>query len=93
MRLRLREIIFILICLGVLVFGAILLIYADQTPAPGILMVGIALVALISRYGRNRHSGRVVPVTDEEDEGPPGQWDMEIYEQQAERRRRGDSDI
>lgn len=90
MRIRLREIIFILICLGMLVFGAILLIYADETPAPGILMVVIALVALILRYARNPKGAGGVFDQDYQD---PGRWDKEIYEQQAERRRSGESDI
>lgn len=91
MKVRLSEIVFILICLVMLVLGAILLIKADETPAPGILMVGAALIALIWRYRRDRGPTRVVSTTDE-DETSPGKWDMEIYEQEAERRRRGESD-
>lgn len=96
MKVRLSEIVFVLICLVMLAFGTILLIKADDTPVPGMLMVGIAIMALIWRYRGDRHPRRVV--TDEDADEyehyeSPGKWDMEIYEQQAERRRRGESDV
>lgn len=91
MKVRLSEVLFILTCLVMLALGAILLIKADETPAPGIFMVAAAIMALIWRYRRDRHPTRGVSITDD-DEERPGQWDMEIYEQEAERRRRGESD-
>ena len=99
MRIRLREIIFILICLGMLAFGAILLIKADQQPVPGLLLIAGSVVALIWHYMGNTHrtaaslSSEEASLLSDEDEKGPIERDREIYEQQAERRRSGESDV
>jgi hypothetical protein len=99
MKGRLSEIFFVLICLVLLALGAILLIKADETPAPGLFLIAGSVVALIWHYMGSTHrtaaslSSDDASLLSDEDEKGPIERDREIYEQQAERRRRDESDI
>lgn len=91
MKVRFSTIVFILCLLVAFGLGAFLLIVADGMPTPGLILLGISAFALARHLARR---GRDVP------SGDPGedvrfratQRERESYEQELERRRRGESD-
>jgi hypothetical protein len=78
-----------LILVGVLVFGLLLVRYAQDMPAPGALLIAVSVAALLYRFmGQRRPTG-----ADHEDTAFAGSDSArESSEYDAERRRRGDSD-
>jgi NhaP-type Na+/H+ or K+/H+ antiporter len=91
MKIRLRVVLLFLVIAATLALGLFLLFAANQTPVPGLLLIGISGIALL-RYllpTRNR------AIDNDEDDAlfEATKKDLESYEIEQERRQRGEYDI
>lgn len=91
MKARLGTVVFLSILSAAFGFAVFLLVAADETPAPGLILMGVCGVALARYLTRNRP--RTPEAADPHDIFPSAnERDREIFEQELERRRRDESD-
>jgi hypothetical protein len=91
MKLRFRTALFFLVWSAALALGIFLLIAADETPAPGLILIGMCGISLILYFRRTSHQSPPRRSTDYV--GPSAiERDREAYEQEQERRRGEPSD-
>lgn len=84
------RILFALILAVVFGLGVFLAISADEMPAPGLLLIGIAVI--VAAVDWHKRKSRRLSTRRSHDPFEATERDRETYEIEAERRRRGDSE-
>jgi hypothetical protein len=90
MKFRVSSILLVLLLLTVFGLGVFLLMTAEETPAPGLLLMAFSGGALIYRW-LGRRAARSSSADDSHFEGLDQA--RESYDYEAERRRRGDCEM
>ena len=90
MKVRFSAIVFVVLVVIAFGLGVFLLVAAEETPAPGLILVGLSSAVLIGYVIRSRRSGTSTTTTN-------SPWtaidqDRQSYEEDVERRRRDEPD-